>query len=237
MMLLSKVHSINLPSNFPFSEMEAFKTAADSILTLEIPGAAWQEYAGATNLIGWRFRGCYEDMNKWMDLWNHCNKASLEETYLRERALFGFFTAGLSCIEATCYALYALARHLELLDPQLLAKKRDEWHSCPFDLNKILLEQPETLALKARLQVLIASDNYKRLKELRNRMNHRSDIPINYTLNMGAELPPAEKQNFARTTSTEAFNLGVSELESMFNWLAISVRDLLVEGTNLCERP
>ncbi|MEE7624713.1 hypothetical protein V3O24_00950 [Methylobacter sp. Wu8] len=237
MMILSKVHSINLPSNFPFREMEAFKTAADSILTLEIPGATWQEYAGATNLIGWRFRGCYEDMNKWIDLWNHCDKASSEEIYLRERALFGFFTAGLSCVETTCYALYALARHLELLDPQLLANKRDKWHSNPSEFNRLLLEQDETLALKARLQVLIASDDYKCLKDRRNRMNHRSDIPINYTLNMGAELPPTEKQDFVRTTSTEAFNLGVSELEAMFNWLATSVRDLLVEGTNLCERP
>lgn len=243
-MVFSKVHQLDLPSNFPFTEMEAFKVAADSILRPETSVEAWQEYAGATNLIGWRFRNCHEDMERWVGSLNtHGENGDFEEEYLRERALFGFFTAGLSCIESTCYALYALAYHLELLNPSDLAKKQqkkqDIWRAYPSDLRDLLLEKPKTVVLKIKLKDLTDSGEYKRLNELRNRVTHRSNLPRKQTLGVSNNA----HQVFAKTNSTklseEEKELTINELflKDMLTWLAESVRALLVEGARLCEQP
>jgi hypothetical protein len=237
-MVFSKVHQLDLPSNFPFTEMEAFKVAADSILRPETSVEAWQEYAGATNLIGWRFRNCHEDMERWVGSLNtHGENGDFEEEYLRDRALFGFFTAGLSCIESTCYALLALVNHLTLLN--LPPQKMDKWRLYPQDVEKYLLERPETGALKTKLKELTVSDEYERLKQVRDRVTHRSNLPRNQTLGISNNA----HQVFAKTISTKLYGeeteLTINELflKDMLAWLAESVRALLVEGARLCEQP
>ncbi|MDP1771453.1 MAG: hypothetical protein Q8L15_04155 [Methylobacter sp.] len=238
-MVFSKTHQLYLPSNFPFTEMDAFKAAADRLLMPETSIIEeWQEYAGAINLIGWRFRNCHEDMERWIGSLNmHGENGDFEEEYLRDRALFGFFTAGLSCIESTCYALSALAYHLALLD--LPSKMDKKWYLYPKDLEKRLLERPKTVALKTKLHELTGSNEFERLKQLRDRVTHRSNLPRNQTLSISNNA----HQVFAKTNSTKLYGeeteLTINELflKDMLAWLAESVRALLVEGTRLCEQP
>lgn len=237
-MVYSIVHDLNLPDNFPVNEMIAFDTAAKSILTLPTEfapdTAAWQEYVGATNLIGWRFRSCHENMTIWIESWNaHNADVSAEENYLRDRALFGMFTSGLSCIESTCYALHALASHSSILSLEFDNIKQGK--ASPKNLWRILPSSIKAVRLKDRLKVLIDSDDFIRLSDLRNRMSHRSNLPRNQTLSMGAELPLAMKLDFGETTSTEALLLDELFLENMITWLASSVCDLLVEGAVLAQ--
>jgi hypothetical protein len=106
-MVFSIEHQLELPDDFPAQDMVAFMAAARTVTLSPRKSLAWIELGGASNLIGWRFRSCHEDMSTYIESWKRCGShVSFEEIYLREKALFGMFTAGVSCIETACYALY-----------------------------------------------------------------------------------------------------------------------------------
>src|SRR6478735_3764138 len=140
--------------------MVAFMAAARSIVLTPTKSDSWKELAGASNLIGWRFRGCHEDMTKYIDSWKlHGANVSFEEIYLRDRALFGMFTAGVSCIESTCYALNALASHPTLLG---LPFGQQEQRNCsPKQLKERLSKHAKAQALVSALEVLTSSNEWK----------------------------------------------------------------------------
>ena len=234
-MVFSTEHQLELPDSFPADEMVAFMAEARRLVLSPAKSEAWKELSGASNLIGWRFRGCHEDMRKYIDSWQvHGANISFAEIYLRDRALFGMFTAGVSCIESTCYALNALASHPKLLG---LPFGDNEQRSCsPKRLKESLSTYPEAKALAATLGVLTSSNEWELWSGLRNRMTHRSNLPPISHGAVGAELPPAKAQHFAATSSTPAFEANVSHLEAMFAWLASSLRNLLVEGLAFASR-
>jgi hypothetical protein len=234
-MVFSTEHQLELPDSFPADEMVAFMAEARRLVLSPTKSEVWKELSGASNLIGWRFRGCHEDMRKYIDSWQvHGANISFEEIYLRDRALFGMFTAGVSCIESTCYTLNALASHPKLLG---LPFGDNEQRSCsPTELKKRLSKHPAAQALAATLDVLTGSKEWKLWHKLRNRMNHRSNLPrISYGA-VGAEPPPAKALHFAATSSTPAFEADVLQFEAMFAWLASSLRNLLVEGLAFASR-
>lgn len=235
-MVFSTEHQLELPDSFPADAMVAFMVAARSIVLTPTKSDAWKELGGASNLIGWRFRGCHEDMHKYIDSWKvHGANVSFEEMYLRERALFGMFTAGVSCIESTCYALNALASHPTLLG---LPFGEREQRSCnPTRLKESLSKHAEAQALVSTLDVLTSSTEWDLWVDLRNRMTHRSNLPRIVHGAVGAEPPPAKALHFAATLSTPAFEADVSHLEALFDWLASSLRNLLVEGLAFASRP
>jgi len=235
-MVFSTTHQLELPDSFPADAMDAFMAAARSIVLTPTKSDAWKELGGASNLIGWRFRGCHEDMNTYINSWKvHGANVSFEEIYLRERALFGMFTAGVSCIESTCYALNALASHPSLLG--LPFGEREQRACSPARLQKSLSKHSEALALVTTLDVLTNSTEWTLWVDLRNRMTHRSNIPRIIQAAVGAEPPPAKALHFAATSSTPAFEADASHLETMFDWLASSLRNLLVAGLAFAHRP
>lgn len=236
MMAISTVHQLEMPDSFPADEMAAFMEAARSIALLPTKSDAWKELGGASNLIGWRFRGCHEHMQEYLESWKvYGANVSFEQMYLRERALFEMFTAGVSCIESTCYALNALAS-----DPKLLGLPFGELEQrrCnPTRIKETLSKHPEALALVAALEALTSSTEWTLWVELRNRMTHRSNLPRIINVAFGAVPPPARALHFAATSSTPAFEADLSHLEALFTWLASSLRNLLVEGRAFASRP
>lgn len=235
-MIFSTEHQIDLPDAFPADEMVAFMAAARSIVLTPTKSDAWKELGGASNLIGWRFRACHEDMTRYIDSWRTYDaNVSFEEMYLRERALFGMFTAGVSCIESTCYALNALASHPKLLG--LPFGEREQRSCSPARLKQRLAKHPEARALAATLDVLTSSTEWALWVDLRNRMTHRSNLPRIVQGAIGADPLPAKALHFAATSSTPAFEADVSHLKAMFTWLAESLRNLLIEGLGFARRP
>ncbi len=201
--------------------------AARSVL-LNPESEAWSEFGGASNLIGWRFRACHEDMMLYVESWKKDGaNVSFEEIYLRDRALFGMFTAGVSCIESTCYSLHALVSK-----PLSLEYGKAEQRDCnPLWLKKLLLKHPEARNLAEALNILTSSTEWKQQwLGIRNRMTHRSNLPRINQAAMGAEPPPAKALHFAATSSTSVIEADLPLLETMFAWLAQSLRKLLVEG-------
>lgn len=187
----------------------------------------WKELGGAANVIGWRFRACHEHMTEYVESWStHGANISFEEMYHRERALFEMFSAGVSCIESTCYAINALASHPKLLN--LLFSEREQRRCSPSRLYECLAKHDRARPLANSLDVLINSSEWVLWDGLRNRMIHRSNLPRIVQGAIGVEPPPAKALHFSATTSTPAFEEDVSHLDAMFSWLANSLRDLLL---------
>ena len=210
--------------------------AARNVLLVPTKSAAWDELGGASNLIGWRYRACHEDMCSYIESWEKFgSNVSFEEMYSREHSLFGMFTAGVSCVESTCYALHALGSHPKLL--ALAFGEREQRRCNPVYLKDCLATYPEARSLTTALDLLTKSDEWVLWIGLRNRMTHRSNLPRIIQASVGAELPPARALHFAATSSTPAFETDLANLETLFSWLSHSLRSLLVEGLALANHP
>ena len=226
---------LNLPNSFPAREFEGFMRAARAIL-LPSKAEAWREFAGASNLIGWRFRSSYEDMMSYLESWRtYGADVKFEELYLRQRALFGMFVSGVSCIESTCYAAYALASHPSLLG--LPFGDAEQKKCSPAKLRTAILSHSAAPALAAALKSLIDAREWRLWVDLRNRMTHRSNLPRIIRGAVGALPPPAKALQFAATSSTPAFEADEGDLDALFVWLSQSLGELLDGGRLLAERP
>ena len=229
--MFNNLLKLELPDEFPEQDFADFMSAARSVL-LPIKTVAWKEFSGASNLIGWRFRSTYEDMGAFIDSWlNRGSGVPFEEIYLRERALFGMFSSGVSCIECACYASYALASHQSVLGIPFGDR---EQRSCNLTrLQSALCPHLSAQPLVAALNVLINSKNWHLWVDLRNRMTHRSNIPrITYGA-VGSSPQQAKALQFAATSSTIAFEADENHLVVMFEELSHSLSQLLKGGVSL----
>lgn len=226
-MIYSDTKKIMLPKEFPEEEFSSFIDSSRSIL-LANQTDSWKEFSGASNIIGWRFRTCYEEMMVYINSWNqHGENVDFEELYLRERALFGMFSSGVSSMEGLCYAIYALASHPMVLGvPFGVAEQR----KCNFRTLTMQLEQHQPAGnVVSEIGVITNSQEWKFWLDLRNRMTHRSNIPrVTYGA-VGSSPAPAKALQFAATTSSPAFEEDVEHLQSLYSWLASSLESLLKE--------
>jgi len=207
--------------------------AARRVLLHPAKGPEWSEFAGASNLIGWRYRASSEEWHYYKHSWQtHGEAVDHEGLYRRERALFGMFTAGVACIESTAYSLAALSAHPRIGPISFGAA---EQRACsPKKLLNLLSPLPKAAALAQALSTLCASAEWKLWVELRNRMTHRSNLPRIIFGAVGAEPLPAKALHFAATSSTPIVEGDLASFDALHAWLTRSLTELLIEGSNLC---
>lgn len=225
-------YCIEVPDDFPVEELTTFMAAARRVL-LSPMGPEWVEFAGAANLIGWRYRASSEEWHYYKRSWQtHGVAVDHECLYRRERALFAMFTAGVSCIESTSYALAALSSHPRI---GLISFGANEKRNCsPKKLLDWLVPLPMAATLTQALSELCASAEWKLWVDLRNRMSHRSNLPRVSFGAFGAAPPPAKPLQFAATSSTPVVEGDLESFDALHSWLADSLRKLLIEGSKLC---
>jgi hypothetical protein len=234
-MKFNEIMKINLPDEFPDEQFFYLMESTKSILLLN-KDDSWKKFSGASNLIGWRFRACYEDMSTYIESWvEHGANVSFEEIYMRERVLFGMFSSGVSCIESACYAVYALASHHLIYSLPFGEKEQRKCNPRslsvalePFNTAKIVVDE---------LNSIIQSNEWKFWVDLRNRMTHRSNIPRIIRGAVGGSPPPAKVLQFAATSSTPAFEADEDHLVNLFKWLAQSLGNLLAGGGEIATKP
>ncbi len=206
-------------------------TAARAIL-LPNKGAAWAEFAGASNLIGWRYRATHEHIRAYLTSWDHLGAdVSFEVLYSRERHLFGMFTSGCSCIESTCYAIYALSSHPDVIG--LAFGDREQRACSPKVLRDAVASEPRAQPLVVVLTDLLRSNVWHSWVHLRNRMLHRSNLPHIIRGAVGGPAPRAFALELAPTSSTPALKANESEFENLFDSLGTSLSALLGAGYKL----
>ena len=227
-------NALDMPDAFPCEAFTRYRETARRVLETPYGTDAQKEFGGASNLIGWRFRACHEDWQayqKWFAVFEA--RGPREAIFRWERALFGMFTSGVSCIESMTYSLAALASHPHVLSLPFDAERQ---RACnPVRLADWLKEYAAASRLKSALLVVTASDEWKLWVKLRNRMTHRSTLPRIIRVNVGAPTPPAQALDFAKTSSTSAIQMDVPEVERHLKWLANSLRVLLERGTDLVD--
>lgn len=222
---------LNLPDSFPAKDYSGFMVAARTVMLPNITDA-WKEFAGASNLIGWRFRSTYEDMKTYINLLGE--KESHDGMYKRERALFSMFSSGVSCIESTSYAVYALASHPDVL--KIPFGKKQQRKSEPEQLLIALRPYPSAEMLVSELTSISNAKNWKTWKYLRNRMSHRSNLPRIISLSTVRDVPQKIGEHYAETSSTESFEANEASLENLFVWLTKTLSQLLKGGCSLSKK-
>lgn len=228
---------IDMPNEFPEPELVAYMAFARSVLLDNDYKDAWNEFAGASNLLVWRYRACWEDWHFYRaSLEARRNAQSHEEKYQRERALFGMFTAGVSCIETAVYSVAALASH-----PRVLAMpfgEQRKYKCSPSRLLDWLRPFERAGQLRATLQALVDAQEWKTWVDLRNRMSHRSNLPDIIKVWIGSPEPEDVKPiSFAATSSTLAIDADISEFDHLHHWLTSTLATLLAAGVTLGKAP
>jgi hypothetical protein len=222
---------IELPDDFPVAEFTTFMAEARRVLVpFGTPSPAWTEFAGASNLIGWRYRASFDAWNEYRtfvkaygDVRDH------EKSYQQERLLFLMFSAGVSCVESTAYALAAAAS-----DPTVcgIGFTTSEQRNCsPSRLCTWLSTYASAAQLVAALRTLVTATEWELWVCLRNRMTHRSNLPQTHYGAVGAPAPQLNPLNFAPTSSTPSVDADLGDWDLLHPWLAEQLRSLLLAGT------
>jgi hypothetical protein len=222
---------MDLPDDFPESGLTQYMAFARHVLLEPHKSAAWAEFAGASNLIAWRYRASYEDLQSYKDSLAKHSNPDYEELYRRERSLFGMFASGVSCIESTVYSLAALASHPSLLAIPFGAT---EQRRCgPAALRGWVAPHATAAPLTATLDRLLSANEWSLWVDLRNRMTHRSNLPRIIDASVGAPSPPSKPINFAATSSTSVVQADPSDFDALHRWLASMLASLLSAGPTL----
>ncbi|MGQ3116013.1 MAG: hypothetical protein ACT6UH_20535 [Hydrogenophaga sp.] len=228
---------IELPDNFPVAEFVAFMAEARRVL---LPGGskseAWKEFAGASNLIAWRYRASFDAWREHrISIQAHGGGRNHEDVYQQERALFLAFAAGVSSIESAAYALAAAASHATVCGIAFTSK---EQRACsPSRLLTWLSPYAKAAALVAALHALVNASEWAIWVNLRNRMTHRSNLPRRHFASVGAPAPQVNPLNYAPTSSTPEVDADLDDWDALHQWLAHQLRALLVSGTELLREP
>ena len=224
-------YCIEMPDDFPVVELTAFMAEARRVL---IAGGntsvAWNEFGGASNLIGWRYRAS-------SDAWRahrlaveiHGGGRNHEDVYEQELSLFVMFSAGVACIESTTYALAAAASHPQVCDIPFGLK--DQRACNPTRLLAWLTPHVSATQLVATLQRLLAASEWALWVDLRNRMTHRSNLPRRLFASVGGPAPQVRPLNYAPTSSTPEIDADLADWDSLHGWLSELLSELLVSGT------
>ena len=212
-----------MPDTFPGEEFDEFVKLGRKLLA---PKSDLRiEFDPATNLIAWRFRECSDRLDAYLS----SSVTTFEDQYLRQRDFFGFLYSGESCIEATVYALHALA---SLIFGVPFGPK-EQW----FQASELVkrLEGKGDGNLTATLQAFLQEKWWKNWVSLRNRMTHGTNLPMRIRGTIGGPPPsPVGPLEFAGTSSTP--NIADLDLEPrsyLFEPLTAWLRSLLLKGIAL----
>ena len=201
-----------------------------------IPGGntstAWKEFGGASNLIGWRYRASFDAWQEHREsIRAHGGGRNHEDVYQQERSLFLMFSAGVSCIESTAYALAAAASDESVCGIAFTTK---EQRACtPSRLLTWLTPHLKATSLVTALQALTVAKEWELWVDLRNRMTHRSNLPRRIFASAGAPPPQVNPLNYAPTSSTPEVDANLADWDDLHQWLAQQLRRLLLSGTAL----
>lgn len=174
MCMRTRVVNIEMPDDFPVKPYENIMNSIVQAQESNKHPEPWHEFACAWNAIAWRFCSCAEHDLAFTKAMRQPEKfSSSHEIYVQERELFCFFVSGMSVIECTCYASFAVG---SMLDVRTLPIVTEE------DKRKI---KPEMTADKfgkafpgegitSILNQLMISKEYRDWKTMRSILFHRS---------------------------------------------------------------
>jgi hypothetical protein len=165
---ISQRFGLEMPDDFPLALLEdIYARVRDGHEWPEEPAA---EYAVAVNGILYRFRACVEyDDELRASLQEHGSSPLIEERYRQERALFGFYSSGLSALECLFYGAWFLGA---LNDPTAFDADIDRRDVTPKNVVKAFGRAVPGHPFTTALTGVNTSQELKTWRYVRNRLSH-----------------------------------------------------------------
>jgi len=162
---------LEMPADFPSEPYEAISAR---LVNMKDPfPESWSQFTSGWNAVAIRFLSCIEhDRNFTLSVIRFTNAPRQPGRYIQERELFGFFVTGLSCIDSLCYSLYFIASILNKEKFTVLENKIK--YIYPSTVKKKFEDSYKDEIITNELKKLIEDQNYKKWKNIRNILAHRS---------------------------------------------------------------
>lgn len=165
----TKTIGFSLPSPFPGELFDDVNLRISNRLSGGIH--PWREFSGGWNAVAYRLRATQEHDVAFRSMLVTPG-GGWDRRFHEENTLFGFFTSGVSCLDAFCYATYAVGHAHRPIDFPMTSSK---------DLRSIGIERT-TGAVERRfpgsslalaLRSLVGDDMFKQWIVIRNVLVHR----------------------------------------------------------------
>ena len=229
-----EIMQCHVPKEFPDEAFSHFLNLGKKAISMEPEDLArplLQEFGCATNIIPWRFRSGFEFKSEFVQSWEIIgNAADHNEIYKREKSFFGWLNAEVSAIDASFHAIYVLCALKQNFNLDFSEKARR--NISPKKLADQIPENVPSYLLKKSIVDVINSKEYGSVKELRNRMSHRGNIPRHIKVTPGSG-PDLEFLNYAATWSSAALVGDSSKIDEMMNWFASTMKSILEAGHDI----
>lgn len=216
---------INMPPEFPAVPFTQLRKLQQTVLVTDgVQSTQCKEFGLASNTIAWRYKAAHEELSLLRGHYSQKNApVDHEDLYKREKAMFNFFTAGVSCIETTIYAIAAYTSKVLSFD---FTEKLQRACS-PSALNRWLKPYPTAEKLALETAELSNSAEWGFLLEVRNRLSHRGNLPAIVCASVGEAPREVNPLLFDRTTSTDPIDMNFEELSGHFDWITTTLASLL----------
>jgi hypothetical protein len=218
---------LSMPESFPCGQLTTLRWRVTRRFTSRKP-QAWAEFAGASNLIAWRFRSYVESANTLSSM----PSASPDDIYHQEQTMFLAVCSAVSCIEAIAYATWALASDPLLLD--VAFGPEEQRQANPSRVRDMLVKHTTDVEVTQPWIDVNNANEWQLLRELRIRMFHRTNLPR--MIRGTSSAPPVPlPMKFAPTSTTPA--LGIDQVAALEPWLANIVSALLGAALAIVQIP
>ncbi len=212
-------------TSFPIELYESYKSRTNDRACRSI------EFGPAYSAILTRYTMSHDG---WQEYRGIKTTDNLKDRNRKDKALFDMIIGGHSCIEITCYSLAAQAFHFW----PLAIPFGEEANRKEFNLNKLKLwlknsnECPDLVKVLSKLDTKLDCE-WKEWHDIRNRLIHRSNLPVVHTTYTGTKPLGTKDVDYAATGSTQPIKENFDEFDARFMWLTETLRSLLEEGTKM----
>jgi hypothetical protein len=221
---------LNMPGDFPKAEYESLhKHVITRNGKSKIDGTVLDQFRGGWNAVAYRFRAMAEHDDSFVKaIKEAAGNQTMENRYVQERELFGFFVTGLSVIESIGYATFAISSIISAADfsmqtdrqkravtPEALASKLTSF--CPHE------------SISNTWNGFLQKAEFTEWKKIRNTLAHRTSPPRLVTNSASIDFQTGETSATAVTAEWKDFGIPIDSTTTSKrrNWLAESTKEML----------
>jgi len=197
-MSLSRVVGFEFPADFDTASFDAVNDQVASIANPNDLAAPWKKNAwfnhgAAWNGLAYRLRSAVEYNEEFGRLIALSTSPPPDERYSQERALFGCIASSLSAIDCFYMATYCVATALSPEHFQL--RQEEHLNKTPREIADAYHAWQPSDEFSKLLSNVAKSDEYKKLKNLRNALAHRGTLPRQHFFSTVSDVPSAIPSN------------------------------------------
>ena len=228
-----------MPDDFPTA---AYEEMHRQVITrnsrVPIDSTVLSQFQSGWNAVAYRFKATGEHDQAFREALASAGgvgRPPMNNRYVQERELFGFFVTGLSVLEAVAYSVFALCSMVDAPAFPMLT---------PQDRRKVTpKETARQLGLtfpKERLSIiwqqLLHSPDFQEWRDIRNTLAHRSAPPRFFVQSASADSGDSAGSGFAATWKEFGIAIDRETTAERRKWLGLKTTEILKAANELGQR-